>query len=67
MPTLYLSPAYGRTYRTSEAMYDDWKAGKDFKGEGGYTSINEIDTLRDMGYKQILISQDGWRHVGFAI
>lgn len=67
MRTLNLTPAYGRTYVSPGEMYADWLKGKDFRGESGYTSINEIDTLRGMGYKQIRLTQGGYMHVGLAI
>ncbi len=46
---MYLTGAYGRRYRTEQAMLDDWHAGKDFQvcGWGPYTSIRDLDTLLD--------------------
>lgn len=46
---ILLIPAYGRQYHTVEAMRADWEAGKDFNmyGHGGYTSIRDLESLRD--------------------
>ena len=46
---MILIPAYGRSYSTKAAMLADWEAGKDFKIlRGPYTSIRDIEGLRDM-------------------
>lgn len=68
-PTLYLYPAYGRTYPHASAMYEDWKAGKDFKNAAStYTSVRDLDILRNMGFKEILISSvDGTSQVGIPL
>lgn len=31
MPTLTLTPAYGRDYKSQQAVRDDWYADKDFR------------------------------------
>lgn len=45
---LVLVPAYGRTYRSVEALRNAWEAGHDFKifGGGPYTSIRDIEALK---------------------
>ena len=47
---LTLIPAYGRDYKTVEALLTDWKDGKDFristsvyKYDGAYTSIHDLN------------------------
>lgn len=45
-----LYPAYGRRYPDPADMLKDWEAGKDFSvypDMGPYTSIRDIDSLRD--------------------
>jgi hypothetical protein len=56
---LTLLPAYGRDYKSKEALVKDWEAGKDFKiatanhkNHGAYTSIRD---LKDFPGKQVKI------------
>jgi hypothetical protein len=45
---LWLIPAYGRTYRSKEAVVKDWQAGKDFLIDGGpYCSIRDLSAMRE--------------------
>ena len=45
-PTIYLYPAYGRTYTKVKDLREDWIAGKDFKIlNGPYTSIRDLHSL----------------------
>ena len=68
IPTLYLYPAYGRTYASSEKMLAAWYAGQDFRGSGGYTSSFEVATLREMGYQEIRLSDaSGMMTVGIPV
>jgi hypothetical protein len=45
---LELVPAYGRTYKTTNEMEQDWNDGKDFKIRGGgpYCSIRDIHLMK---------------------
>lgn len=44
--TLFLVPAYGRSYNSVEELIDDWESGKDFRVlRGPYTSIRDFDAL----------------------
>jgi hypothetical protein len=44
---LYLIPAYGRSYTTSELAMQDWKAGKDFQiVKGPYCSIRDLKQMQ---------------------
>lgn len=54
--TLYLVPAYGRTYATLEQLKADWEDGKDFKvASGPYCSIRDLEALRsDYDYVKIV-------------
>lgn len=42
-----LRPAYGRTYKTVDAMLKDWKDGKDFRfaPSGPYCSIRDLSAI----------------------
>jgi hypothetical protein len=45
---LYLVGAYGRQYDNQDLMIADWKAGKDFRLQGGqYMSIREMQYTND--------------------
>ena len=52
MSMLELIPAYGRVYKDTSAMEQDWKAGKDFKIRSGgpYCSIRDSELMREEGY-----------------
>ena len=49
---LFLAPAYGRAYKTAEAMQNAWDSGLDFQvwkpGGGPYCSIRDWDKLKQM-------------------
>lgn len=45
---LWLIPAYGRVYKSKEAVVKDWQAGKDFLIDGGpYCSIRDLNHMRN--------------------
>lgn len=45
---MIMTPAYGKTYPTEEALRSAWAAGADFKIKGGpYTSIRDLKHLRE--------------------
>lgn len=48
MDHLFLLPAYGRSYKSTEEIQQAWDAGNDFKlyGSGSYCSIRDIDRLQ---------------------
>lgn len=48
MDHLFLLPAYGRSYKTTEEILTEWEAGKDFKlyGSGSYCSIRDLERLQ---------------------
>jgi len=47
MNICFLSPAYGKTYRTLEQLIQGWRDGHDFKiGGGPYCSIRDIEELK---------------------
>lgn len=54
--TMVLRPAYARTYTRKEQALEAWNAGLDFQSYNGpYTSKNESDTLKAMGYSSVEI------------
>jgi hypothetical protein len=66
--TLYLYPAYGKHYKSSEAMLVGWQGGMDFAGTHGYCSIRDLKHIRDMGYWQImLLDRYACMSVGFPV
>lgn len=57
---IYLVPAYGRSYKTRDAMIKDWTEGKDFKilsgpWMGAYTSMRDSQRLK-REYGQIVLT-----------
>jgi hypothetical protein len=47
MMDIHATPAYGRDYKSAQAVINDWKAGKDFHGGvHGYLSIRDADKIR---------------------
>jgi hypothetical protein len=44
---IHAVPAYGRDYKSKEAVLADWKAGKDFKAaaQGYYFSIRDVEKI----------------------
>lgn len=42
MHDIHAVPAYGRDYKSAEAVLADWKAGKDFRSDHGYLSIRDV-------------------------
>lgn len=56
MPTLILTPAYGRHYASGEEAWLEWLAGRDFKiPRGPYLSVRDINALRASGYSKVRI------------
>ncbi len=56
-----LTPAYGRKYKTRDALTKDWKDGKDFKIISGawmgcYCSIRDEKRLRDENNGVIILT-----------
>lgn len=45
LTTITFLPAYGRDYKNREAVLADWKAGKDFRIEGGGGMVGSRDDL----------------------
>lgn len=55
-----LTPAYGRDYKSKDAVIKDWKSGKDFQTSGGrYCSIrdfpNQEVTIRYKKLTQVIV------------
>lgn len=51
-----LIPAYGRKYTNANFMLEDWLQGKDFQVyRGPYTSIRDVEKLRDMYPEGVII------------
>ena len=42
---VHATPAYGRDYKSKDAVLADWKAGKDFHSAHGYISIRDAKSL----------------------
>ena len=60
--TLTLIGAYGRTYKTKDAILADWRAGKDFKVcSGPYCSIRDISYMMRMNDAVELMCNTGER------
>jgi hypothetical protein len=54
---LHLKPAYGRSYENQEMLMKDWEEGKDFKIiDGPYLSIRNLDHIRELGFRALIIS-----------
>lgn len=46
MHDIHATPAYGRDYKSKDAVLADWKAGKDFHGGvHGYLSVRDADSV----------------------
>jgi hypothetical protein len=45
MNDIHAVPAYGRDYKSKEAVVADWLAGKDFKSDLGYLSVRDINDI----------------------
>lgn len=57
--SLYLCPAYGRTYLTLELLKKAWESGEDFQvASGPYCSIRDLDTLKN-DYDKVTIVYTG--------
>lgn len=56
--SVFLVPAYGRSYNTREEVLQDWSAGKDFKIEDGpYCSKHDVQQLyQEFGRVHIMYS-----------
>lgn len=52
---LVLTPAYGKTYKTSQDLLKAWSDGKDFKifPRGPYTSCRDTNYIKTMGHDYI--------------
>ena len=45
---MYLFPAYGAVYETSEEAIKAWKGGTDFRAHGnGYCSIRDLEMIKN--------------------
>ena len=60
---LDLVPAYGRDYKSKSALLADWLLGKDFQlvYSGQYTSVRDIQVIRDRGISSLNIRYDNMR------
>jgi hypothetical protein len=56
---IHAVPAYGRDYKSKEAVLADWKAGKDFRSDLGYLSIRDAESLPN----QVWIRYDNLRKI----
>jgi len=47
LPSVYLYPAYGRTYSNMKELKADWEKGRDFKIlHGPYTSVRDVELIK---------------------
>jgi hypothetical protein len=54
MSILDLVPAYGRDYKSREALLADWRAGKDFREpDGRHVNSQDVDLVKAEGYKYL--------------
>jgi hypothetical protein len=55
MSTLFIRPAYGRTYHSQQQALNEWNAGKDFKIiNGPYLSNRDLPAIK-REYRYIVI------------
>jgi hypothetical protein len=59
MTDIHAIPAYGRDYKSKDAVLADWKAGKDFHSNFGYISIRDAESVP----AQIWVRYDNLRKI----
>ena len=56
MQTMFLRPAYGRSYQSQQAAVKDWNNGADFKIiNGPYCSSRDVNLMKSQGYRYVVI------------